>query len=347
MSSDLRGAAVSEAANWGPMVGSAGTAPRLTQAQTQPVICDDYESLPTNSVVIHMTAGAFAGVAEHTVMYPLDCIKTRMQSMVVTPQHHGIIRMFQHMVAKEGIRAPFRGIGVVMCGAGPAHALYFASYEKLKGMFEDQTAYKSLVHGASGAVATLLHDAFMNPVDVVKQRLQMHSSPYSNAGDCARRILQKEGFRAFYRSYSTQLTMNIPFQSTNFMVYEAVRSRMNPEGYYNPQVHMLAGGLAGGIAAIVTNPLDVAKTVLNTQEEAHICHRRAHLRGMSTALKRIYDAHGMAGYMRGVRPRFLHQAPAAAICWSVYELFKSLLGLHPENAVDLAATPANPIKQNV
>lgn len=36
---------------------------------------DDYESLPTTSVGINMTAGALAGILEHIVMYPLDSVK--------------------------------------------------------------------------------------------------------------------------------------------------------------------------------------------------------------------------------------------------------------------------------
>lgn len=36
----------------------------------------DYESLPPHvSVATHMTAGAVAGVLEHTVMYPVDSVK--------------------------------------------------------------------------------------------------------------------------------------------------------------------------------------------------------------------------------------------------------------------------------
>lgn len=38
---------------------------------------DDYESLPSGSVVTHMIAGAIAGTAEHCVMYPLDSVKVR------------------------------------------------------------------------------------------------------------------------------------------------------------------------------------------------------------------------------------------------------------------------------
>lgn len=41
----------------------------------------DYESLPAHaSLSTHMTAGAVAGVLEHTVMYPVDSVKVS--------QHH-------------------------------------------------------------------------------------------------------------------------------------------------------------------------------------------------------------------------------------------------------------------
>lgn len=39
---------------------------------------DDYESLPTNSIVVHMTAGSIAGIAEHSVTFPFDCVKVRL-----------------------------------------------------------------------------------------------------------------------------------------------------------------------------------------------------------------------------------------------------------------------------
>lgn len=38
------------------------------------------------------------------------------------------------------------------------------------------------------------------------------------------------------------------------------------ERKYNPLVHMMAGAAAGASAAAITTPLDVIKTLLNTQE---------------------------------------------------------------------------------
>ena len=48
--------------------------------------------------------------------------------------------------------------------------------------------------------------------------------------------------------------------------YSVCQKTFNPEGRHNPNVHFLAGAVAGGVACAVTMPLDVCKTLLNTQE---------------------------------------------------------------------------------
>lgn len=57
-----------------------------------------------------------------------------MQCLVPDPNanYRNIVDAFYRIVRYEGIRRTVRGISVVVSGAGPAHALYFACYEKLK-----------------------------------------------------------------------------------------------------------------------------------------------------------------------------------------------------------------------
>lgn len=76
---------------------------------------------------------------------------------------------------------------------------------------------------------------------MVKQRLQMYNSPYRNVLTCIKNVYQNEGACAFYRSYTTQLTMNVPFQVIHFMTYEVAQSYTNPEHVYNPPAHMVSG----------------------------------------------------------------------------------------------------------
>lgn len=76
---------------------------------------------------------------------------------------------------------------------------------------------------------------------MVKQRLQMYNSPYQNVVSCIKNIYQTEGIRAFYRSYTTQLAMNVPFQMVHFIIYETTQSFINPDHTYNPLAHMASG----------------------------------------------------------------------------------------------------------
>lgn len=281
---------------------------------------DEYEQLPTTSVATNMTAGAIAGIMEHCVMYPLDSVKTRMQSLTHMHAHDTIVSTMRDMVRTEGLMRPFRGVMAVVAGAGPAHALYFGAYEYSKEAIARVSDKNHINYMVSAAIATLVHDAISNPADVVKQRLQMYNSPYRSILHCTRVVFETEGFRAFYRSYSTQLVMNIPYSAIQFPTYEFFQKLLNKDNNYNPPVHMVAGGAAGAAASALTTPLDVCKTLLNTQEDG-----AGKTRGLIEAAKKIYRTAGPLGFFKGLQARVLYQMPATAICWSTYEFFKYIL----------------------
>ncbi|XP_065602629.1 mitoferrin-2 [Cyrtonyx montezumae] len=292
----------------------------------------DYEALPQGAAVsTHMLAGAVAGIMEHCVMYPIDCVKTRMQSLRPEPaaRYRNVLEALWRIVRTEGVWRPMRGLNITATGAGPAHALYFACYEKLKKTLSDVIhagGNSHVANGAAGCVATLLHDAAMNPAEVVKQRMQMYNSPYQRVTDCVRTVWRNEGAGAFYRSYTTQLTMNIPFQAIHFMTYEFLQEHLNPHRQYNPGSHVVSGACAGAVAAAATTPLDVCKTLLNTQESLALSSNiSGHITGMANAFRTVYQVGGVTAYFRGVQARVIYQMPSTAIAWSVYEFFKYIL----------------------
>ncbi|XP_041124461.1 mitoferrin-2-like [Polyodon spathula] len=321
-----------------PRVG--GDADQALQLQGTPEAADipdpDYEGLPNGaSTSTHMLAGAVAGIMEHCLMYPIDCVKTRMQSLQPEPaaRYRNVMDALRRIVRTEGIWRPMRGLNVTATGAGPAHALYFACYEKLKKTLGDiihPGANSHVANGAAGCVATLLHDAVMNPAEVVKQRMQMYNSPYRSVLDCMREVWLKEGAAAFYRSYTTQLTMNIPFQALHFMTYECLQEKLNPRRQYNPTSHMVSGALAGAVAAAATTPLDVCKTLLNTQESLalHSLNVSGHISGLAHAFRTVYRLGGVLAYFKGVQARIIYQMPSTAIAWTVYEFFKYFITEH-------------------
>jgi len=227
----------------------------------------------------------------------------------------------------RGFTGLFRGISAVAIGAGPAHAIYFASYE----FFKRQTGgsshnhgqfYQTLAQGLSGVFSNLLAEAVHTPMDTIKQKRQLGLKAYSGTFNCIATVVRVEGFRALYASYTTTLTMGIPFNFCYFPTYELLRKLFNSDPTsYDPVAHVCAGGGAGAVAAAFTNPFDVSKTRLQTQGDVGKTYK-----GMADALIRIWKEEGIKGYTRGIVPRVLFYTTSAGIGWGTYEYFKHLLG---------------------
>ena len=179
---------------------------------------------------------------------------------------------------------------------------------------------------------------------------------------------KKKKKRGFYASYTTTLLMNMPYHAVLVSTNESLKLVFNQEnetlfGYF------LSGAGAGAAAAAITNPLDVVKTRLQTQSitsssisnssyssaiqdscpksvlttipsaAMHTSSYRTNInsnnpiqpyKGLVHTVKRIAAEEGIKGFTRGIVPRLLFHAPAAAISWTSYEFMKSLL-MKPEN----------------
>ena len=190
----------------------------------------------------------------------------------------------------------------VVLGASPAHAINFATYEQAKKVFlKPDSSYRHVGASLSGAIATIVHDTFMTPFDVVKQRMQVKSSTYRNIYQCAKLTIKAEGFSALYVSYFTTLLLNVPFQTIQFPVYEASSRLLNPEGEY-------AGATSGSCAAPLITPLNCVKTVLQTRGTA-LDPAMRRVSGFMDGVRLLYANRGLIGFFRGIQPRIFAHMP--------------------------------------
>ncbi|PVH16078.1 uncharacterized protein CXQ87_003942 [Candidozyma duobushaemuli] len=306
----------------------------------------DYEALPDDaSIAAHLSAGAFAGIMEHTVMFPIDSIKTRMQMIASgQPLSKSVVGSISKISSSEGAYALWRGVSSVVLGAGPAHAVYFSVFEATKTMLVNRlTNQKStkivtdeshpLIASGAGIAATVASDALMTPFDVLKQRMQLGASTTAATASqsksaklmkTAAHIYRHEGLSAFFISYPTTLFTNIPFAALNFGFYEYSSQLLNPDNKYNPYYHCISGGIAGGIAAALTNPLDCIKTALQTRGVSQNESLRS-INGFVSASKALLKQGGMGAFARGIKPRIIFNVPATAISWTAYEMAKEVL----------------------
>lgn len=153
----------------------------------------------------------------------------------------------------------------MFAGCIPAHAAYFSVFESLKVILgADKEGHHPVAAAVCGGAAALSHDMFMTPFDMVKQRMQLGFHP--TILHCVRSVIRAEGFTALYVAMPTNMMMNIPYGAVMLPVNESAKKILNPSGEYKTSVTMIAGSIAGAVAAAVTNPLDVIKTRLQTQD---------------------------------------------------------------------------------
>ena len=105
-------------------------------------------------------------------------------------------------------------------------------YEKAKQVLgvSDDPSEHAMATAVAGGCATLCHEACMNPIEVVKQRMQMAASPYRGPLQCLTQTWAAEGPIAFFRSFPAQILMGLPYQCTYVMMYEKLRVKLNPDG---------------------------------------------------------------------------------------------------------------------
>ncbi|KAF5745247.1 nicotinamide adenine dinucleotide transporter 1 chloroplastic-like [Tripterygium wilfordii] len=196
-------------------------------------------------------------------------------------------------------------------------------------------------HAGAGAAAGAIAATFTCPLDVIKTRLQVHGLP--EAPDSGRRgsiiisslqnIVRTEGFRGMYRGLSPTLLALLPNWAVYFAVYEQLKgllSHGDGNGQLTIGANMVAAAGAGAATSIVTNPLWVVKTRLQTQG---MRLGVVPYKGIFSALRRIAHEEGIRGLYSGILPS-LAGVSHVTIQFPAYEKIKSYMAKMENTTVD-------------
>lgn len=294
----------------------------------------------------HSIAGSCAGMMEHSCFFPLDTIKTCLQ----TGKINGIFGSngLYAFLRMNGFSSLFNGFFAVVFGSIPAHVALFTTYEASKRILDRMGTKSSLNYNKNskfrgvqsriynylispticGGISTMSHDIISTPIDVVKQRLQLGS--YKGISSCVLTMLKEEGARSFFRSLPITLFMNAPQAGLFSLINENLRAFLKDtekDSLKGNSFNFVLAGLSGGLAGFLTNPMDIIKTRLQTQT-CNVSGPNAKTvvyPGVMKTLMDIYKRDGVRGMYRGALFRALLIAPSYAICWGTYETVKNIL----------------------
>ncbi|KAA0188955.1 hypothetical protein HAZT_HAZT003572, partial [Hyalella azteca] len=260
--------------------------------------------------IICEQSGACAGLATDVLLFPLDTLKTRMQSR-------------QGFNASGGFCNIYAGLGPAALASAPGAALFFCSYETVKAQLGTSLSpqYQPLVQMVAAGVGEMTACLIRVPTEIVKQRRQ--AQQHSSALHIARSTLKLEGPAGLYRGYFTTLAREIPFSLIQFPLWEGLKvlwatRQGRPIESWQAAV---CGAFAGGISAAVTTPLDVAKTriMLAAAGTPQASGK------LPLALKLVVSESGIPGLFAGVVPRTLWMSIGGFIFLGVYAQASAVL----------------------
>jgi solute carrier family 25 (mitochondrial S-adenosylmethionine transporter), member 26 len=238
-----------------------------------------------------LIAGACAGLFVDLSLYPIDTVKTRIQSK-------------EGFLASGGFKNVYKGLSAVAVGSVPGGAAFFFAYDTTKRVLLSSTSSAAPAHtsdtttNASAltprvfgcqAVAAMCGESFACcirvPVEVVKQQMQAgHQGSITSALRCitnnipppsvattaaaspaspaALPPIRFAGVYHLFHGMPIMLMRELPFSVIQMSLYETLKSRVYAykDRPYAALSLPLCGAFSGGCAAFLTTPLDVIKT---------------------------------------------------------------------------------------
>ncbi|KAL8431582.1 hypothetical protein Efla_000628 [Eimeria flavescens] len=319
----------------------------------------NYPASSAQDAPVALAAGASIGIIADVILFPLDFIKTRQQgkapisangrlpspqeaveiagnvasalerSNLLTrsgasrPAHEAAPCALPRLRTHKRLSSCYSGIAALAMGSMPSSAGFFFMYEVTKDRlkFAGFDSSRGSTHILSAAIAESSACVIRNPFEVVKQQVQLGLHPSTAAGFA--NVWRHEGLRGFFVGMGTSMLRDVPFAALQLSLWEWMKlkslGKNPPPTHFSAIVSGAAGMVAGAIAAVVTTPMDVAKTRLMTQEPG-----ARQYRGFFHCLSSMLWNEGVSSLFLGVKVRCLWVALGGGIFLGGYDAFKVL-----------------------
>jgi solute carrier family 25 S-adenosylmethionine transporter 26 len=250
-----------------------------------------------------LLAGALAGTTVDLSLFPLDTLKTRLQSSA-------------GFFPSGGFSGIYRGIGSAVVGSAPGAAFFFCTYETTKSFLG-----KRIRRNTSGGSSNDTNGGGWVPADVFTH---MIASSLGEIAACSVRVpteVVKQRAQAGHHGGSSAKALGHILSRYSaaggviqFPLWEAMkawgRKRRNDGRDVSAGESAIYGSLAGGVAAASTTPLDVLKTrVMLSKERVSV----------GEVFRRMARDEGIRPFFAGIAPRVTWISIGGAIFLGSYQ----------------------------
>ncbi|KAF1785048.1 Mitochondrial carrier domain [Phytophthora cactorum] len=180
---------------------------------------------------------------------------------------------------------------------------------------------EGLVPLMAGTTARIVAASITSPIELIRTRMQGDKAGASIL-NTFQQAVRRGGYASLLNGLGATLARDVPFSAIYWTSYENLQRKLNSEELSRTQRAFACGAVSGAIAATVTTPFDVVKTL----QQVSMTAQGSQPSGM-VVLRQVVASKGVTGAFTGLSARLARVAPSCAIMISCYELGKEKLGI--------------------
>lgn len=286
--------------------------------------------------------GLAAGVIGTVIGYPLDLIKTRMQTSTKSSMSNNMFQIGMNIVRKEGFSSLYKGVTPPLISLSLLNTVSFTSYNFFRYHLDAKRGwdYRNAIAGMM--VGPLISSPISTVEHFVKTQMQMDNvkeKRYRSSWHCLITLIRERGLGVVYTGFAVNSVREGVFLSTYFYTYEGCRVFLHSKlGSENPKRRTsrrtrscswaipIAGGISGAFAWFVSFPLDCIKARLQSQTLPRIQTKSRNEPpqvikkfGSLDALKILLKTKGWTGFYSGITPSIMRAFIVSSTRFSAYE----------------------------
>ena len=171
----------------------------------------------------------------------------------------------------------------------------------------------------AGAVAGIISRTCCAPIEMVSTVMMCRGDECQSMTQELAATWKAEGIKGMFKGNGANCLKVAPSRGTQFLVYEFLKRQFvllgwAAAGSLNAGSRLLAGGLAGMVAASIVYPLEVVKTMLTLYPDQ--------CKSIPGAVKMIFRSGGISALYRGLGPTLVAMFPYVGVEFMVYETLK-------------------------
>jgi solute carrier family 25 phosphate transporter 3 len=308
-------------------------------------------------------SGATGCALTHSIVIPLDVVKTRAQA---APESSSTINIVTDIVEKEGISGLLTGAQATLAGYAWYGISVYPSYAFFKRFFGQTVltpdlavAHANDIALIAGALAAVIASLGLTPLEAARIRVVTDPTRYKslgligtlktialegNTGDNNYNIKNESielssSLKSLYKGLPSLMTRQVIFGSIKFLAFEqacaAIYSAwpmLRDATWTSLSVSLVAGGFSGALSCFVSQPADAVLTYVSQDDQSRTSSADNDKGlGVLEGSRLMIEESGVSSLFRGLGSRSLWAASIISGQFFLYDIFRNFFGVNTED----------------